>query len=397
LEHSKGFISQLNSPMSSTSPVPIETERSDVPIPIMDSFRSVVDTNLASIDPGDLLQQLLDLSVETFQIQIHPDKRDYLFRDKFFEPKYIQAVEPDETSMLVSAEYVATLYTALGIFNKSTTSTIAKFKPFHFGSDSAYKLPLNEEICSGFSKELYILQDYPLISSEVSITGAVEVPEPHPKITRSSIRAFYGGYETIKDFKLKNGDLIFFNEMTEIGESIRKITNSDSCTRVSMVVTFPGVSDIFLYEAPPFFFKRSEINEPDCKILEGNIISLQSALRSRCLSSVLVRRLHREKLEDSHTRDVNRVYAYLSMSEDNDDPVRQRIFQVFETMTEYNHEIRMDVSSIFSGFYVAQAYSQLGLISENDTNKMMYFTAKRFAGDFKLENWFYLGPVEVLL
>lgn len=44
------------------------------------------------------------------------------------------------------------------------------------------------------------------------------------------------------------------------------------------------------------------------------------------------------------------VYAYLEMDEQPDDPIRQRIFQVFENMEEFDHELAIDISSIFSGY-----------------------------------------------
>jgi hypothetical protein len=175
------------SPNSDRTEITIQCEMST---PFQESsFRSVIDPTIHSCGDNDLLRQFFDLSVESFQIQIHPDKRDRLLRDKFFETTYIFASEADETSMLVSAEYVAAMFTAVGIFDKNTTNMIAKFKPFHFGSDSAYKLPLDLNHCVGFERELYIFQDYPLISTDVSIMAIEELPEGFPKLDPSSLRS----------------------------------------------------------------------------------------------------------------------------------------------------------------------------------------------------------------
>jgi hypothetical protein len=150
--------------------------------------KSVVDMTLHAVDDA-LLCNLLDLSVESFQISIHPDKRDYLMHPRFFKPKYIYGLEPDDIAMLVSAEYVATIFTKVGVLETSTGAVVSKFKPFHFGSDSAYRLPIDTNNCDGFERELYIFQDYPLSLSDVNIMGKEELYEKYPKLEAFSIKS----------------------------------------------------------------------------------------------------------------------------------------------------------------------------------------------------------------
>jgi hypothetical protein len=70
--------------------------------------------------------------------------------------------------------------------------------------------------------------------------------------------------------------------------------------------------------------------------LEGNIVSLNSVLRNRCLSRVTIRRLRKQNVDNKLTTVMhweegkfvpsggsNNVYAYLKMEKDLDDPIRQ--------------------------------------------------------------------------
>jgi hypothetical protein len=109
------------------------------------------------------------------------------------------------------------------------------------------------------------------------------------------------------------------------------------------------------------------------KLLEGNIISLNSVLRSRALSAVGIRRLKRQKTSENSVTTVlrkeggniipnsagsNHIYSYLEMGASMEDPVRQRIVHIFETMgDEHDLEIRVDVSSIFSGYCKSTPFS----------------------------------------
>ncbi|KAL0489864.1 hypothetical protein AKO1_009343 [Acrasis kona] len=363
-------------------------------------------------DEDTILCQLLDLSIESFSIKIHDHKRSSLLMPQFFDNKSIFASDPEDVKMIVSAEYVAVMYTALGLFERQTNATICKFKPFHFGSDSSYDLPVDDRNSEGWDKETYIWMDYPLSSADVSILKKVELPTLYPTIRESDIQNFFFGYNSTWAMGLKTGDLIFLREVSEVGAGICKMYNfTHVYTRVCMVLIFDGVKDVYLYDSPAFFTNVMDLKELNKKYLEGNIINLNSILQSKCLSSVGIRRLKRKPYEvgaidvsqspDAFSVSIDGqqlIHTTVEMGKSKHDPVRERLYALFENVCELDPNVRVDVSSILSGYFVTSAYEQLGIIAKQDIAKRLFSSANRYASkEMELDNFYYLSPLEVLM
>jgi hypothetical protein len=318
-----------------------------------------------------LTSRLLNFTNQRMKLQIHPQK----FRETLaplFADNFILSASMDDIKCIASAECVALLFFKLGIFRSGTNlnDIVTKFVPSHFASSSPYYLPLNTAIVDNISGERYLYSDFQLWRQDilVSTDELPKRPDYLPTIKISSLQAYNTDPDYLRSLGLRSGDLIFFREEGVMGEAALKLQGG-TYTRISMVVCLPNINKIFLLDAPTWYVNRQEVRtRKETKVLEQRLVTLDSILMGGAFSRVAIRRLL--KKEDATFNTSNRIYAYLKVKPKENNIAWKRINSLFDIIEkDYGPLIRFDITSILSGYFVAMAYSQLGILSSEEQSK----------------------------
>jgi len=377
-------------------------------------------TSTTTDEEDDFLTRML-LSFTTnqrMQITISEEKWDEVFSNLFANELLTSGASADDLKCLACAECVAALYFKLGIFSTvatmATTATatteskqhndpsyshslISRFVSGHFGSSSPYVLPLNSDMVNHFGDEHFIYSDFQVYLSDVQIPSmpTITATSRVPPIEMSMIQTFNTSASAIKRLNLKTGDLVFFKEEGLIGGAALKIQGGNF-SRVSMVIRFPELGKkVFLLDAPSWYLTPQEAKTCKKKLLQQRIVTLDSVLMSGAFSRVAIRRL--VKNSPSEKPHSTQIFASLQVIASEEDLIWNRIHSLFGQLElDYGPLWRFDVSSMFSGCFVALAYSQMGLLPSHETLHKTIMMTPSIWETQKLVDGYRLGEEETL-
>jgi len=258
-----------------------------------------IENSVIGQDEDRLFLKLVEASKQLITIR-YPPKKFELLISKFYENSYIKCAEVEETSCLVSAEYVAYLFTKVKIFTEETIDQVPKFRPSHFASSTTYQIPWNKDFVATISPENYVFLDHVEQYEDVITTPGdpPKMPAKFPiKMGNVIPNVFITGYLDLEPLKLYSGDLIFFQQTGEVAESIQKITQC-SVNLVGMFIKLPNIELPFVMTSPALYLNKESSKTNQEKLIETRVISLDSLIESGAYSKIFVRRLLKKGKED---------------------------------------------------------------------------------------------------
>lgn len=302
---------------------------------------------------------------------------------------------------------------------KNAFKDLPKIRPGHFHSFSDVELPWNNELIQYISKEFYVFMDFPILIEELRVRDQPQIPNAYPSLQKDTPNVYLRDASDLNMYNLSSGDLIFFSEVSEIAETIKKIS-FEEYTRVAMILRVHGITIPFIYDAPPFFLAHYESDKPRYKLLQGRLITLDSFIQTGNFSKIMIRKLtkyggesfknptinrtnisrtksifhsprkHYDQVNEDEKQEMSsseKIYGHCTFEKEGDEEwmMIKEFFKEFKK--EYEFGQHLDISSLFSAKIVALTYKSLGLI-----DKETGITVKSLREVKKIEKDYLLGP-----
>jgi hypothetical protein len=139
---------------------------------------------------------------------------------------------------------------------------------------------------------VYIYLDYQVVEEELIIREKPFPPLIYPCATKEKPCNFVRDLYDLERFGLSSGDLVFFEEVSEVAQCLQE-TYHIEYTHVGMVVRIAGIAIPFIYDIPPFYLAGYQAKKVSSKLLEGRLIALDTFISSGLFKRIMVRKLYK--------------------------------------------------------------------------------------------------------